>query len=71
MTVVQERRSGGPREEQPERTFDRQPPQDMAAEQSVLGGMLLSKDALAEVSEDLLPEDFYKPPRTRSFSRRC
>ncbi|KAA1035505.1 replicative DNA helicase, partial [Pseudonocardia sp. EV170527-09] len=26
-------------------TFDRQPPQDLTAEQSVLGGMLLSKDA--------------------------
>ncbi|MFE7204118.1 DnaB-like helicase N-terminal domain-containing protein, partial [Pseudonocardia alni] len=30
-------------------TFDRQPPQDLTAEQSVLGGMLLSKDAIADV----------------------
>ncbi|KAA1011835.1 hypothetical protein FVA95_27630, partial [Pseudonocardia sp. EV170527-09] len=29
----------------PPDTFDRQPPQDLTAEQSVLGGMLLSKDA--------------------------
>ncbi|WP_342666233.1 DnaB-like helicase N-terminal domain-containing protein, partial [Pseudonocardia spinosispora] len=29
--------------------FDRQPPQDLTAEQSVLGGMLLSKDAIADV----------------------
>ena len=28
---------------------DRQPPQDLTAEQSVLGGMLLSKDAVADV----------------------
>ena len=28
-------------------TFERQPPQDLAAEQSVLGGMMLSKDAIA------------------------
>jgi len=28
---------------------DRQPPQDLAAEQSVLGGMLLSKDSIADV----------------------
>ena len=29
--------------------FDRTPPQDLVAEQSVLGGMLLSKDAIGEV----------------------
>ncbi|HEY5484603.1 MAG TPA: DnaB-like helicase N-terminal domain-containing protein, partial [Propionibacteriaceae bacterium] len=28
--------------------FDRTPPQDIAAEQSVLGGMMLSKDAIAD-----------------------
>ena len=33
----------------PSEDFGRQPPQDMAAEQSVLGGMLLSKDAIADV----------------------
>jgi len=41
--------------------FGRQPPQDMAAEQSVLGGMLLSKDAIADVLEELRPDDFYRP----------
>jgi replicative DNA helicase len=41
--------------------FDRQPPQDVAAEQSVLGGMLLSKDAIADVVEALRPGDFYLP----------
>ncbi|HZZ45707.1 MAG TPA: DnaB-like helicase N-terminal domain-containing protein, partial [Pseudonocardia sp.] len=41
--------------------FDRQPPQDLAAEQSVLGGMLLSKDAVADVVEVLRSEDFYRP----------
>ena len=35
--------------------FDRQPPQDLAAEQSVLGGMMLSKDAIADVVEVLRP----------------
>lgn len=39
----------------------RTPPQDVEAEQSVLGGMLLSKDAIADVIEVLRPEDFYKP----------
>ncbi|WP_425326396.1 replicative DNA helicase [Mycobacterium intracellulare] len=39
----------------------RQPPQDLDAEQSVLGGMLLSKDAIADVLERLGPGDFYRP----------
>ncbi|MFB9565837.1 replicative DNA helicase [Saccharopolyspora hordei] len=42
-------------------TFERQPPQDLAAEQSVLGGMMLSKDAIADVVEVLSPNDFYRP----------
>jgi replicative DNA helicase len=33
----------------------------MAAEQSVLGGMLLSRDAIADVLESLRPGDFYRP----------
>ncbi|BBX33209.1 replicative DNA helicase [Mycolicibacterium mageritense] len=45
----------------PSEDFGRQPPQDMAAEQSVLGGMLLSKDAIADVLERLRPGDFYRP----------
>ena len=41
--------------------FDRTPPQDLEAEQGVLGGMLLSKDAIADVVEQLRGTDFYKP----------
>jgi replicative DNA helicase len=41
--------------------FDRTPPQDIAAEQSVLGAMLLSKDAIADVVELLRGPDFYRP----------
>nr|WP_133848795.1 replicative DNA helicase [Labedaea rhizosphaerae] len=41
--------------------LDRQPPQDLGAEQSVLGGMMLSKDAIADVVEVLRPGDFYRP----------
>jgi replicative DNA helicase len=40
---------------------DRTPPQDNAAEQSVLGSMLLSKDAIADVVEVLRGIDFYRP----------
>jgi replicative DNA helicase len=41
--------------------FERVPPQDLDAEQSVLGGMLLSKDAIADVVEVLKGSDFYRP----------
>ena len=40
---------------------DRTPPQDIAAEQSVIGAMLLSKDAIADVVESLRETDFYRP----------
>ena len=52
-------RSTGSEAARPE--FDRQPPQDIPAEQSVLGGILLSKDAIADVVEVLKPDDFYRP----------
>ncbi len=47
--------------------FERTPPQDVAAEQSVLGGMLLSKDAIADVVEVLTSNDFYRPAHQTIF----
>src|SRR2546423_5229304 len=47
--------------------YDRSPPQDVAAEQCVLGGMLLSKDAIADVIEILKVADFYRPNHARIF----
>ncbi len=43
------------------RGLDRLPPQHDEAEQSVLGAMLLSKDAIADVVEVVRGTDFYKP----------
>ena len=40
---------------------DRTPPQDVAAEQSVLGAMMMSKDAIANVVEVVKGRDFYRP----------
>ena len=40
--------------------YDRTPPQAIEAEQSVLGAMMLSKDAIADVVEVLRPDDFYR-----------
>ncbi len=48
--------TSGSREE-----YGRSLPHDNVAEQSVLGGMLLSKDAIADVVEVLRGVDFYKP----------
>ena len=42
-------------------SFEKTPPQDVAAEQSVIGGMLMSKDAIADVVEVLRGNDFYRP----------
>lgn len=56
MTLAEDRGTPGP-----PGGYDKQPPQDVPAEQSVLGGMMLSKDAIADVVEVLTPEDFYRP----------
>ncbi|XVU25457.1 replicative DNA helicase [Actinoplanes sp. CA-054009] len=52
---------GGPPSSGPSGGLDKAPPQDVAAEQGVLGGMLLSKDAIADVVEILKTNDFYRP----------
>jgi replicative DNA helicase len=51
----------------PEPAFDRTPPQDLVAEQCVLGAMLLSKDAIADVVEVLRSADFYRPAHATIF----
>ncbi len=47
--------------------LERTPPQDLIAEQSVLGGMLLSKDAISDVVEILKERDFYRPAHELIF----
>ena len=42
-------------------SVDRTPPQDVPAEQSVLGAMMMSKDAIANVVEVVKGRDFYRP----------
>ena len=39
----------------------RVPPHNLQAEESLLGAMLLSKDAISVASEKLVSENFYKP----------
>ena len=45
----------------PDPDFDRTPPQDMDAEVSVLGSMMLSKEAINDVTEEIRGGDYYKP----------
>ena len=48
-------------------TGERTPPHDLLAEQSALGGMLLSKDAVADVIETARAVDFYIPKHVVIF----
>jgi replicative DNA helicase len=47
--------------------LDRTPPQDLEAEQSVLGAMLMSKEAIADAVETLKARDFYRPANEMIF----
>jgi replicative DNA helicase len=71
VSITDDVRAVNGQEPGPERyadsAFDRTPPQDLAAEQSVLGGMLLSKDAIADVVEILRSADFYRPAHSTIF----
>jgi replicative DNA helicase len=46
---------------------ERVPPQNLEAEESVLGAMMLSAEAIADVVEVVRPEDFYKSANAKVF----
>ncbi len=46
---------------------ERLPPQDLHAEQSVLGSMLINKDAIADCLEAVKAHDFYRPAHELIF----
>lgn len=48
-------------DQEPEPTEDTQPPQDLNAEQSVLGAVMISNRALDETAGVLASSDFYRP----------
>ncbi len=62
---------GAPRNDQPRSggsSRGRVPPHNIDAEESVLGAMLLSRDAIGTVSEmGLMPGDFYRPANRHIF----
>src|SRR5438445_7168828 len=51
----------------PARSTGRIPPQNVEAEESLLGAMLLSRDAIAAAVETVRAEDFYKPAHGHVF----
>ena len=51
----------------PARAGVRVPPHNLAAEESLLGAMLLSKDAIADAIEVVTADDFYKPGHQHTF----
>jgi replicative DNA helicase len=61
IAEIPQERLGKPRE------HERTPPHDTLAEQSTLGGMLLSKDAVADVIESIRGTDFYVPKHELIF----
>src|SRR6187455_2640044 len=48
--------------------IDRLPPQSLEAEQSVLGAILIDRDAVVEVAEFLRPDDFYRQANARIYA---
>ena len=48
--------------------IERLPPQSLEAEQSVLGAILIDRDAVVEVAEFLRPQDFYRQANGRIFT---
>ena len=62
------RRRRRPRRDRGRRVAGRVPPHNLQAEESVLGALLLSRDAIGAVSEQgLRPDDFYKPAHQHIF----
>ena len=48
--------------------IDRLPPQSSEAEQSILGSILIDRDAIVEVADFLKPEDFYRQAHGRIYA---
>ena len=51
-----------------ETALDRLPPQNLDAEMSVLGAMLLDKEAIAQAIESIGPDSFYKEANAKVYS---
>ena len=52
----------------PEELAGRVPPQDIEAEQSVLGGIMIDKNAMSKVADLLVAEDFYRTGHQKIYA---
>lgn len=52
-------------------TTDRVPPQNLEAEQSVLGGILIDNQVFHRVVDVVAPDDFYRPANAKIFTAMC
>jgi len=50
------------------KTLNRMPPQNIEAEQSVLGSLLIDKEAIVKIADLITTQDFYKPAHQKIFS---
>ncbi|MBI4435128.1 replicative DNA helicase, partial [Candidatus Uhrbacteria bacterium] len=48
-------------------TRERIPPQNLEAEQSLLGSLLIDKDAVTKIADRVRPEDFYRESHLHIF----
>lgn len=51
----------------PKKSTSKLPPQNLEAEQYVLGSILIDKNAIYKVTEILLPQDFYNPAHEKIY----
>lgn len=49
-------------------SFDRLPPQNIEAEQALLGSLMLDKDAIIKIENTIIPDDFYKNTHSKIFT---
>lgn len=50
---------------------NRLPPQNLEAEQSVLGGILIDNQTFHKIIDTLSPDDFYRPAHAKIFAAMC
>lgn len=53
--------------QQTQNPLEKLPPQNLEAEQSVLGSLLINKDAITRIADKLSPNDFYKDAHAAIF----
>lgn len=57
--------------EENQKTISKLPPQNIEAEQSVLGALLIDKDAIIKVADFLSASDFYRPNHQKIYEAVC